>query len=49
MDAQKLVKKSIYGSGFLVSDKTAQELKAQKEVVYWELSDREKQIIKTLE
>ena len=49
MDAQKLVKKSIYGSGFLVSDKTAQELKAQKEVVYWGLSDREKQIIKTLE
>lgn len=53
MDAQKLVKKSIYGSGFLVSDKTAQKLTAQKptaqkEVIYWKLSDREKQIIKTL-
>ena len=54
MDAQKPMKKKIFGGGFIVSDRVADEIKRMKEkkiqrkVVHWELSNREKEIIKTL-
>lgn len=53
LDQQLSLKKAIYGNGFLVSDKVADELqkiKAEIEpgVVEWTLSDREKEIIKNL-
>ena len=59
LDEQKKYKKSIYGGGFLCSDEIEQELKADeikaKEMnideseFYWQLSDREKEIIKKLD
>lgn len=55
MDAQKQLKKSIFGSGFIVSDRVAEmkrrkekEIQKQRNVIHWELSSREKEIIKTL-
>ena len=59
LDMQRPLKKAIYGAGFLISDKKATELKGAKrtiirgkiekaEKIYWELSDREKEIIKNL-
>lgn len=60
LDAQKAFKKSIYGAGFLISDKKAKELREAKRKetkkifgnaeskICWELSDREKEIIKNL-
>lgn len=53
MDAQKQLKKSIFGSGFIVSDRVAEmkrrkEKETQRNVIHWELSSREKEIIKTL-
>lgn len=68
LESQKLVKKSIFGSGFLASDKVAKELrvkesearelkaiqsktealKKEKESIIWELSDKERNIIKSL-
>lgn len=68
MDSQKMVKKRIFGSGFIVSDEVAQmkrdkEAEAQdkylKEIqdkeelkknnsIYWQLSERENNIIKKL-
>ena len=59
LDMQRSFKKSIYGAGFLISDKKVTELKGAKrtiirkkiekaEKIYWELSDREKEIIKNL-
>lgn len=59
LDGQKKYKKTIYGSGFLCSDEIEQEIKAKeikaKEMnideseFYWQLSDREKEIIKNLD
>ena len=54
LDEQQKCKKAIYGAGFLCSDKIAQEIKAEemnfeKSTVYWQLSDREKEIIKNLD
>ena len=64
LDEQKKYKKTIYGGGFLCSDKIEQEIKAEeikaKEIkakemnideseFYWQLSDREKEIIKNLD
>lgn len=57
LDSQRPLKKAIFGAGFLISDKKATELKGAKrttirekiekaEKIYWELSDREKEIIK---
>lgn len=59
LDMQRPFKKSIYGAGFLISDKKATELKGAKRTIvrkkiekagkiYWEFSDREKEIIKNL-
>ena len=58
LDAQKKTKKTIFGGGFLISDSRAAELRAaelraaelraEKDVTVWELSDREKEIIKNL-
>ena len=55
MDAQKPLKKKIFGSGFIVSDRVAEmkrrkekEIQKQRNVIHWELSNREKEIIKTL-
>ena len=59
LDGQQKYKKAIYGSGFLCSDKIeqeikaeeikAEEIKAEKSMFYWQLSDREKEIIKNLD
>ena len=54
LDGQKKYKKTIYGGGFLCSDKIEQEIKAEEikaedSLFYWQLSDREKEIIKKLD
>jgi hypothetical protein len=55
LDAQKKHSKALFGSGFLASDKAAAELAAAElaaakkdSVIVWELSEREKAIIKSL-
>jgi len=50
MDAQKAHGKAIFGSGFLLSEKAAAEKAAAEKntAVIWELSEKEKQIIKSL-
>ena len=50
LDAQKKVGKSIFGGGFLLSDRAAAEKVAAEKVaaIVWELSEREKRIIKEL-
>ena len=55
LDDQKKLKKALYGSGYLISErKKAEREKAEREKAErekaerWELSDREKMIIKTL-
>ena len=59
LDGQKEYKKTIYGHGFLCSDKIEQKIKAEEikadtikdkeSKFYWQLSDREKEIIKKLD
>jgi hypothetical protein len=54
LDAQRPLKKSLYGGGLLVSDDKAAELKAAelkaaKKVTVFRLSERERQIINNLE
>lgn len=56
LDAQQSHKKSIYGRAFFISDNVAQQIKTKNEqylpppcdTITWQLSDREKQIIKNL-
>lgn len=55
LESQKKYKKSIFGSGFLLSEKaTAKKATAKKEaaekdnVIVWELSKKEKEIIQSL-
>ena len=54
LDAQKRHGKTLFGSGFLASDKAAAELSAalaaakKDSVIVWELSEREKAIVKSL-
>lgn len=55
LDAQKEAGKVIYGCGFLISEKVAAEKAAAEKAVaekavatVWQLSDREKQIVKSL-
>ena len=48
LDHQKDFKKAIFGSGFLISEKAAAEKAVQKNIIYWELSEREKDIINKL-
>ena len=45
LDEQKAVKKGIFGSGYLISEKAAAEKAAAEK---WHLSEREKEIIKAL-
>ena len=54
LDSQKKYDKGIFGSGFLISERKAAELREamerekKKDVICWELSEREKEIIKQL-
>lgn len=55
LDAQRKIKKSLYGAGFLLSKNAAVEKKAAEKkaaekdkVIEWKLSDREKEIIEQL-
>lgn len=55
LEDQKKVKKKIFGDGYLISDKKAEEFMEKQEEAYWKksgvewkLSDEEKEIIKTL-
>ena len=55
LDNQRPLKKSLFGAGFLISEQKALEQKAleqkareQEQRIFWELSDREKEIIKNL-
>ncbi len=50
MDAQKAHGKALFGSGFIASDKAAAAAAANKKdnVIIWELSEKEKQIISKL-
>lgn len=58
LDRQREYKKAIFGSGLLVSDEVANVIESHKQArkskqehddyVFWELSDREKQIIESL-
>ena len=51
LDSQRKFKKSIFSNGYLISGKKAAELKAAELKAaehVWELSEREKEIIKTL-
>ena len=50
LDSQKPHKKSIFGAGFLLSEKGAAKKEAAKKdnIIIWELSEREKEIIKSL-
>lgn len=45
LDAQKSFKKTMFGAGYLISEKAAAEKAA---AVQWELSNREKAIIRGL-
>jgi hypothetical protein len=54
LDAQKIHRKTLFGGGFLASDKAAAELAAAElaaakdSVIVWVLSEREKEIVKSL-
>ena len=51
LDSQRKFKKGIFGYGYLISGKKTAELKAAELKAaehVWELSEREKEIIKTL-
>lgn len=50
LDSQRKLKKSLYGAGFLLSEKTTAEKKAaeKNKTIEWKLSDREKEIIEQL-
>lgn len=48
LDAQRAYGKAIYGGGILLSDPAAAEKAAVEEVIVWELSERERAIVKRL-
>lgn len=55
LDSQRPLKKALFGAGYLISEQKALEQKAleqkvreQEQRIFWELSDREKEIIKKL-
>ncbi|MFJ1429480.1 chromosome partitioning protein ParB [Capnocytophaga canimorsus] len=53
LESQKPFKKTIFGSGFIMSDEATERMKterikAKKEIITWTLSDREKELVKTL-
>lgn len=54
LDAQRAKGKAIFGAGFLISSRAAARLEnarleAEKDVTIWELSDRERIIVKCLD
>ena len=48
LDSQKETGAALYGAGYLIAEKAAAEKAAAKEVQVWELSEREREIIKKL-
>lgn len=48
LDSQRSKGKAIYGGGWFISERLAAERLAARNITYWALSDREKQIIKRL-
>lgn len=48
LESQRKSKKSIFGGGFIISDKKAAELRVAELETMWELSEAEKDIIKKL-
>lgn len=56
LDSQRKFKKTIFGAGYLISDKKSAELKSAEikaagaigAKIVWELSERENEIVKTL-
>lgn len=48
LDSQREVRKAIFGSGYLISNAQAQAQAQKEDAIYWELSEREKEFIKTL-
>lgn len=48
LDAQKETGAALYGAGYLIAEKAAAEKAAAKEIQVWELSPREREIIKKL-
>lgn len=48
LDSQKETGAALYGAGYLIAEKAAAEKAAAREVQVWELSEREKEIIKKL-
>ena len=48
LDSQRAKKKSIFGKGLFVSERLAAERLAEPEVTVWELSEREKEIVRRL-
>lgn len=48
LDSQKESGAALFGAGFLLSEKAAAEKAAAKEVIVWELSEREKKIIEEM-
>ncbi|RRG13584.1 chromosome partitioning protein ParB [Porphyromonas gingivalis] len=48
LDSQRVAGKSMFGGGFLCSDKAAADKVTKEEAIVWELSEREKEIIKGL-
>lgn len=48
LDAQKETGAALYGSGYLIAEKAAAEKAAEKEVQVWELSPREREIIRKM-
>ena len=50
IDSQKRYNKTIFGSGYLLSEKAAAEKAAAEkdDIIIWELSEREKEIVKSL-
>lgn len=49
LDSQKATNKGLFGGGWLLSEKAAAEKAAARQRTYWQLSDREKNIINQLE
>ena len=48
LDAQKAMKKEIYGSGLLLSDQAAARKQAAENAIRYELSERERELVEAL-
>ena len=47
--SQKAVGKTIFGKGWLISEKKAAEKKAAEKVIVWELSDMEREAVRRID